>query len=234
MLRNFTNTVIPAVLTLAFILGGCATTDIKFNQGRGAWNAPEYVYQPPRVRRKYAAAIKRMESGDNEAAAAEFEAFIAAYPHYPGAYVNLAIIYEQLERTDDAYAMLDKALEIIPDYSYALNQLGLMKRRQGDFAGAKEAWLRVTKTDPEYLNAWYNLGVLYDIYIQDLPAALAAYRRYQELYVNTNSDEGTYVGMGVYVPPPVIDPDPEVGRWIVDLERRTANSPRAAQTRETL
>jgi hypothetical protein len=109
-----------------------------------------------------------------------------------------------------------------------------MKRRQGDFAGAKEAWLRVTKTDPEYLNAWYNLGVLYDIYMQDLPAALAAYKRYQELYVNTNSDEGTYTGWGEYVPPPVIDPDPEVNRWIVDLERRTANSPRAAQVRETL
>ena len=232
MLRNFTNAGVLAALTLSILLGGCSTAD--FNTGRGAWNAPEYIYQPPRVKRKYAAALKTMESGNLEASAAEFEQFIDAYPHYPGAYVNLAIIYEQQEKIDEAYAMLDQALDISPDYNYALNQLGMMKRRQGDFEGARDAWLRVTKTDPDYLNAWYNLGVLYDIYMQDLPAALEAYQRYQELYVNTNSNEGYYTGLGVYVPPPVIDPDPVVARWIVDMERRTGNSPKAAHITESL
>jgi tetratricopeptide (TPR) repeat protein len=233
MLRNFTNTVIPAALTLAILLGGCATTDMKFNEGRGAWNAPEYVYQPPKIKRKYAAALVTMESGDDVAAAAEFEQFIEAYPHYPGAFVNLAIIYERLGRTDDAYAMLDQAMAIIPEYVYALNQQGMMKRRQGDFPGARDAWIRATEADPEYLNAWYNLGVLYDIYMQDLPAALAAYERYQQLYVNSNSEDGVYQS-GKYVPPPKIDPDPEVARWIADLGRRIGRSARAAQTRESL
>jgi len=175
-----------------------------------------------------------MESGDDAAAAVQFEQFIDAYPHYPGAYVNLGIVYDRLERTDEAYAMLDQAMEIVPEYVYALNQLGMMKRRAGDFEGARDAWLRATKSDPDYLNAWYNLGVLYDIYMQDLPAALEAYQHYQTLFVNANSDEGYYEGLGVYVPPPVIDPDPVVARWITDLERRIGNSPRAAHVTETL
>jgi tetratricopeptide (TPR) repeat protein len=231
MLRNFTNTVVLAALSLTILLGGCSTTE--FNTGRGAWNAPEYVYQPPRVKRKYAAALVTMESGDDVAAAAEFEQFIAAYPHYPGAYVNLAIIYEHLDRPDEAYAMLDQAMGIIPEYVLALNQQGMMKRRQGDFAGAEDAWVRATEADPEYMNAWYNLGVLYDIYMQDMPAALAAYERYQELYVNSNHDDGAYK-FGKYVPPPKIDPDPEVARWISDLGRRIGTSARAAQARESL
>jgi tetratricopeptide (TPR) repeat protein len=232
MLRNFTNTVVLAALSVTILLGGCSVSE--FNTGRGAWNAPEYLYQPAKVKRKYAAALETMESGDDTAAAAEFEKFVAAYPHYPGAYVNLAIIYERLDRTDEAHAMLDQALEIIPEYVIALNQLGLMKRRHGDFPGAEDAWIRATESDPEYLNGWYNLGVLYDIYLQDLPAALAAYQRYQDLYVNTNSDEGTYEGLGVYVPPPVIEPDPQVQRWITDLQRRLGTSARAAQARESL
>ncbi|MCP4277021.1 MAG: tetratricopeptide repeat protein [Gammaproteobacteria bacterium] len=219
-------------MALTILLSGCTVKD--FNTGRGAWNAPEYVYQPTRVKRKYAAALKTMESGDDVEAAVQFEQFVDVYPYYPGAYVNLGIIYDRLERTDDAYAMLYRAIDIIPEYVYALNQLGMMKRRAGDFDGARNAWLRATKSDPEYLNAWYNLGVLYDIYMQDLPAALEAYQHYQALFVNTNRDEGYYKGLGVYVPPPVIAPDPEVARWIADLERRIGNSPRAANVMEAL
>ena len=108
MLRNSISKPVVVVAALAVWLGGCSTSELteSFNSGRGAWNAPEYVYQPKRIKRKYAAALKVMNSGKHEKAATAFEKFIEDHPEYPGAYVNLAIIYERLERTEDALAML--------------------------------------------------------------------------------------------------------------------------------
>lgn len=219
MLRSCTSKGLLLALAASVLLSACSTKD--FNTGRGAWNAPEYVYQPRHIRRAYAKAVDAMQDGKDEKAIELFAEFNEKYPGYPGANVNLAIVYERMGRTEEAYAELDKALEIIPEYDYALNQYGIMKRNEGDFRAAEDAWLRATRSDPTYLNAWYNLGVLYDIYLLDLPSALDAYREYQALLVE--SGEGTYK-LGRYIPPPVIDPDAEVDRWIADLERRTASA----------
>lgn len=215
-------------LAAAVLLAGCSSSD--FNTGRGAWNAPEYVYQPKHVRRAYAKAVKAMEAGKDDKAVELFTTFNDKYPGYPGAHVNLAIIHERNERSEAAYAEIDKALEIIPEYDYALNQYAMMKRNEGDFRAAEEAWLRATRSDPTYLNAWYNLGVLYDIYLLDMPSALKAYREYQVRLVE--SGEGTY-RLGRYIPPPVIEPDTDVDRWIADLERRSTAA-EAANSEESL
>ena len=105
---SFTKQAVIPVLCAAFFMSGCSGS-FEFNQGRGAWNAAEFYYQPPHIKRKYQAALDVMSSGDMEKAAAAFEDFDSEYPGYPGAYVNLAIIYEALERPDDADAMLDEA-----------------------------------------------------------------------------------------------------------------------------
>ncbi len=221
-MRNFTNGgSLIAALAMIIFMAGCTTAD--FNASRDGWNAPEYVYQPPRIKRKYETALATMESGDDLAAAAEFRQFIITHPQYPGAYVNLAIIYARQERPDEALAVLDESLEIAPEYVYALNQQGIIKRHEGDFEGAMDAWLRATRSDPTYANAWYNLGVLHDLYLQDLPAALEAYRRYQEVLVSTDKPTGENV---------VVEADVEVARWIADIERRIGTPSQAASTVE--
>jgi tetratricopeptide (TPR) repeat protein len=226
-LYNFIkNSLMPAIC-LAFFLSGCASVE-DFNTGRGAWNAAEYFYQPPHIKRKYNAALEVMAAGDMTAAATAFEGFNAKYPGYPGAYVNLAIIYDELERPDDAYAMLDVAKEIIPGYVVALNQEGLIKRRRGDFIGARDAWVAATESEPEFANAWYNLGVLNDIYLRDLPAAIVAYQQYQDLYMEEQLGQG-----GRFAAEDVLaEPDMQVQGWIVDVERRSGQTPRSAQAIE--
>ena len=103
MLLNFTNSAMRAMRLLApivatsVLLSGCAAVK-EVNTGRGAWNAPEYVYQPAWLKRKYAKAIKPMEEGDYATSAERLEAFVTTYPGYPGANVNLAIAYDQLGR----------------------------------------------------------------------------------------------------------------------------------------
>jgi tetratricopeptide (TPR) repeat protein len=208
MLANFIKRYLIVSIGLAVFLTGCATND--FNTGRGAWNAPEYVYQPKHIKRKFIKALNLMEAGKDEKATLAFEKFIAEHPNYPGAYVNLAILYERNERTDDALSQLYIALEIIPDYPYALNQLGLIYRQQGKFTAAESVWLRATREAPEYPNPWYNLGVLYDLYIQDMSAALVAYERYQ-LVITSPAETPEEAELLA---------DAEAARWIVDLRRR--------------
>ena len=227
ILRNSTSTTALLLAVLLAVLAGCSSADI--NSGRGAWNAPEYVYQPRHIKRKYAKAVKPMTSGDYAKAEERLLAFIDKYPGYPGAHVNLAIVYDKLEQADNAFAQLDLAEDLIKDYPPALNQRGIMKRRAGDFAGAEEAWTRATRKDPTYLNSWYNLGVLYDLYLQDLQMALDAYEEYQRQRIESGKEK---IVNGRYIPPSGVEADPEVDRWIADLERRIGTA-RAAQASES-
>jgi len=163
---------------------------------------PQWIMEAPdNVRFEYEAAVNRIEIGEDAAATRLFERFIVNHPKYPGAYVNLAILYEKEGRTSDAVKLLNQAISAAPGSVYALNRLGLIKRQQGEFEEAEIAWLQATEANPRYAYAWYNLGVLYDMYLQNLPAALDSYRNYQQLVAPAEAD-------------------PMVARWISDLERR--------------
>jgi len=211
MSRNSANN--SLVIVLALLLTGCAGQGVKQGSRQERLLPAELVDAPVAVQRDYRAALEQMERENDAAAASRFEAFVTQYPGYPGAYVNLAIIYDRQNRTEEALWLLDQALAADPDAVYALNRLGLIKRRQGQFSEAETAWIKATQADPQYAYAWYNLGVLYDLYLQDLPAALDNYQRFQQL-----SDAA--------------DQDLMVNRWIEDIERRIGTPAQAAQARE--
>jgi tetratricopeptide (TPR) repeat protein len=202
------------LVIISLLLAGC-TSAPEFLEGSGAWNDPEEMPASSRVQREYQAALQYMETGDGATAMLQFEDFVASNPRWPGGYVNLAILYDADERTDEAVELLNHAVSIDPEFVPALNHLGVIKRRQGDFKGAEQAWLRATRISPQYEYAWYNLGVLYELYMQDLRAALDHFRRYQELAVQAGGD-------------------PKVAGWITDLERRVGAPGQAAAVRETL
>ena len=211
MLRNYANTF--PVLMVTLLVAGCAGQGVKSGGEQAQLLPAELVEAPVAVQRDYRAALEQMEGKNDAAAASQFEDFVQRHPGYPGAYVNLAIIYDRQNRTAEALWLLDQAIATDPASVYALNRLGLIKRRQGQFSEAETAWLKATQVDPQYAYAWYNLGVLYDLYLQDLPAALDHYKRYQQL--SNAADE-----------------DLMVNRWIADLERRIGTPAQAAQARE--
>ena len=80
---------------------------------------------------------------------------------------------------------------------------------------SRPGWL-LPMADPEYAYAWYNLGVLYDLYLQDLPAALDHYTSVTSSVTGNAADEDAA----------------RSDRWIADLERRIGTPARAAQARE--
>jgi tetratricopeptide (TPR) repeat protein len=204
--------------TLAMLLGmallchGCGSPGpVRSDDARVAdpveGEALELLISPP-AQAAYDEALEAMNGTDAVEAELQLEQFVLEYPNFPGAYVNLAILYERSDRHDEARAVLDQALAIDPAHSTANNQLGIVLRKQGRFAESEQAYLRAIETDPSYALAHHNLGVLLDLYLHRPAEALQHYQRYQEL---------------------LAEPDAVVGRWIIDLQRRVGGNEDAAQ-----
>ena len=161
---------------------------------------------PPAVLALYEQAAAVMAAGDYQEAELRFKEFVLQHPEYPGAHVNLSIIH--MHANDDAAAMsaLGAALALDPDHPAALNQKGLLHRKNGNFTEAEAAYLKAVTASPDYALAHYNLGVLNELYLQRLDVALHHFEKYQGL----------------------VGDDKQVEKWIADLRRRIAAAGRTA------
>ena len=209
--ENWRLTLMAAMACMA--LGGCAgspetvTPDVPV----GPDGEPlEARVVPPEAVTMYEQAVAMMAAGETTEAELRFQEFLLSYPEYPGAHVNLAIIFAERDDYLAAEASLKEALAIDPEHAIALNRLGMTLRRQGRFDEARSAYERAVAADPGYALAWYNLGVLNDLYQRRLGDALQNYERYQQL----------------------VGEDPQVTKWIADLKRRISAEQRAANVTE--
>ncbi len=155
---------------------------------------------PPAVSDAYDRALDMMRQAQYPQALQEFENLAAHNPYYSGPWVNQGLIFIQQKRYDDAEKALRRAIAINDANPYAWNALGSTLRHLGHFDEARHAYERALSLDPDYARAHFNLAILGELYLQDLPLALTHYMRYQALQT---------------------EPDPAVAHWIVDLKRRT-------------
>ena len=193
---------LPAV---ALAVAGCASSGSSERPERrdDAAPTPEAVMipdAPPAVLTLYEQAVAVMASGDYLEAELRFQEFLLQHPEYPGAHVNLAIIHGQNGNDEAAQAEIDAALALNPNHAAALNQQGMLFRRNGKFIEAEAAYLKAVTASPDYALAHYNLGVLNELYLQRLDVALQHFEKYQEL----------------------VGGDEQVERWIADLRRRVS------------
>lgn len=165
---------------------------------------------PPEAQTMFEQSVAIMASGDLVDAELRLEEFVLRYPRFPGAYVNLAIIHAANGDDAAAQAAIDQALALDPDSAPALNQQGLLHRRNGRFLEAEAAYLKAVTASPDYALAHYNLGVLNELYLQRLDAALQHFETYREL----------------------VGGDEQVEKWIADLTRRVAANQRTANVAE--
>ena len=196
---------------LALVVAGCASTGTTSSTPeRGAPAAVAGAEIPPQTQTMYEQAVAVMASGDFLDAELRFKEFLLQFPGYPGAHVNLAIIHVNNEDDEAARAAIDAALAIDPDYAPALNQHGMLLRRNGNFLEAEAAYLKAVTASPDYALAHYNLGVLNELYLQRLDVALQHFERYHV----------------------IVGDDKQVEKWISDLTRRVAANQRTANVAE--
>lgn len=203
----------PAVklLAAAFVLSavGCASSGQRPESESAVDNGAQADI-PPQAQTLFEQAVSVMASGDFDEAELRLKEFLLQYPAYPGAYVDLAIVQARNGDDEAAQQSIDAALALDPDSPAALNQRGMLLRRNGKFLEAEAAYLKAVTAAPDYALAHYNLGVLNELYLQHLNAALQHFEIYQDL----------------------VGGDEQVEKWIADLKRRVAANQRTANAAE--
>jgi len=200
-----------AMLVLAGCGGSTAVKSPGAQQqpaGSGVTQVGDAVHPdiPPAALTLFEQAAASMAGGDFVDAELRFKEFLLQYPEYPGAHVNLAIIHASNGNDAAARGSIDAALALEPNHPAALNQMGMLLRRNGNFLEAEAAYLKAVTVSPDYALAHYNLGVLNELYLQRLEAALQNFETYQSL----------------------VGEDKQVEKWITDLTRRIAANQRTA------
>lgn len=156
----------------------------------------------PQWRQAYEHAIGLMLADKLSEAERELAALAERQPTLAGPYANLGILYFRMGRTADAVKVLEYAIALNPRPAY-YNELGMVHRTEGRFDAAERAYRRALELDPDYAYAHLNLGILYDLYLQQPDRALPHYERYRVL---VPGEAGT------------------VEKWIADLKRRTSQA----------
>jgi len=151
-------------------------------------------------KQRYRQALDLMAEQSFAKAESIFSELIKSQPKLTGAYVNLAVIRKQQKKLEEAQDLLNKALAINPNFIDALLQQALIYQDQGDFTKAEDLLRRAEAVEPNHPLVNYNLGVLYELYLQDYPLAIKHYKRY--ITVSKADDVET------------------VQRWIMLLERK--------------
>lgn len=188
------------------VLGGCGTLGSK-NRTVSDTDGQSY---PVAATNRYSRALGYMDAGDDAQAVAEFESFGNQYPDYSGPLVNLGILHSRNGRPDAAMAALERAIKICRKCAAANNQLGILQRQQGRFDEAEASYLRAISADPGYRLAYFNLGVLHDLYKGRPDLAIEYYRSYLEHETDPKSRK-------------------LVEMWVVDLKRRIGDPQRTAK-----
>lgn len=207
MSKAFINALANGLLALA-LLQGCAT--LPGGQGDAPAGAPatrdglgEAAVPEPAVLPHNCERFTRATALAREGRLVEAEALLLQItddqPELAGPWINLARVFVDQERPDDAVSALQQAVLANPANCAARTELGVLLRRRGEFAGAEAHYLACLEHQPDYQAAYLNLGILYDLYLGRLDDALAAYEHYQSL---------------------AAEPDRQVNVWVVDLQRR--------------
>jgi len=187
-----------AALAVSLVTLGCAS---QAPPPRAESTTPETTSASidPATQDAFEQALSLLQRHEYEQAIALLSPISSAHPELPGPLVNLAIAYIHLDRQDQAVRTLQKALASDANHPVALNWLAILERREGRFEQARSLYERLLAAHPESRNGHLNLGILCDLYLQQMDCALNHYRRYQELAANQDS---------------------AVSHWIADLERR--------------
>lgn len=189
--RVRTSLVIAALLAL----GGCQSLSVPGFGGSDA--APKEI--PAATRAQFEAALAAQRAGNWGEAESQYAQLLERNPHLSGPALNLALIYAQTQRPQQAEEYFQRALKINPDNAMADDQYGVWLRAQGRLKEAETMYLQAIARNADYADAHLNLAILYDIYLGRLPEALEHYQRYAAL---KGDEQGPVQG------------------WITDLQRR--------------
>jgi Flp pilus assembly protein TadD len=207
-IANLRSRAMLLVLTSALVLSACnATTkpqrkvaNIEIQEAVG-FTITEEVQVPESIRVKYYEALRYLRDENLQRGIEALKQVTDTAPTVTAPKIDLGVAYHRLGDLEMAEEYLLQALELNSNHPVALNELGIVYRKTGRFAEAKQQYEAAIAVYPGYHHARRNLAILCDLYLADLSCALNQY----EAYVAT------------------VPADPEVEMWVTDLRNRMAN-----------
>lgn len=186
LFRIFTYSILAVLLAAC----GSATKKTYVNEDGSSTIPPE---------KAYGYSVKELKAGRFDAAVALLE--IAVKQDDAGAeqFVNMGIAYSRTGQYEDSFKYLSKALVLAPNNADILNEAGLLYHEQGKFDLSRKQYEKALITNPTHINVNYNLGVLCDLYKEDIDCAI---KHYEQYLAALGSD------------------DKQVKIWLKDLARR--------------
>ncbi|MFK5893305.1 MAG: tetratricopeptide repeat protein [Pseudomonadota bacterium] len=168
------------VFALLFSLFSCAQ-QLKVPESKsGEENVPSRAVSKAE-REKYRAGITALYNNDLSKAQRIFNEFIRNKPKLAGGYANLALVHFKKKEFKKSLKQVNKALKLNPKQVQALNLRAQLYVLDGKIHKAKADYLLAVKTKPKYVNAQYNLALLYDVYLQEIELAIQHYKIYMSL-----------------------------------------------------
>lgn len=167
---------------LGVLLSACASApspDVTTNSApRSDVTAPSAVEKEIT---QYTTALNLLNVNQLDQAETELTGITRNHPELAGPWANLGLVYIKKNQYDKARSNLDKALEKNPKLAQAYNLLGFIEYQQGNIIKAKQDYAKALANKEDYPLAHYNLALIYDIYLHDIPNAVVHYKRYLEL-----------------------------------------------------
>lgn len=162
----------------------------------------------------YFSGVQMMKSGKLDDAMVMFQQLSAQHPMLSGPLVNQALVLYRQEKWDESLEVAEQALKVNERNPFAWNLRGMIMRQKGKFTDAREAYQRALLIDGNYAKAHFNLGILADLYLQDLELALRHYETYQTLQRKPDPAVTNWINdlrnrLGIVAPPPPPAPSPD-------------------------
>lgn len=205
MLKNIIDCQIPGLMGIVLIasltiLSGCAGKSVKPKLVVEAVNQSSAPVLSEEDKSRFKSGLLALSDKQYDEARQVFQNLLTAYPRLAGAAINLGLIAQAQGDDFNARKHFEAALSMNPSNINGLIQLASLDQKEGKFAAAEEHLLKAHGYNPKHLLVNYNLGVLYELYLQDYDKAIDHY----QLYVDHGAKDDVKT----------------VQRWIKLLERK--------------
>lgn len=165
-------------------LSACVTTPDKQSEESYAVNINVVENQSIdlAVRKDFDEATRLLKDKQYPAAIELLTKVIEASQTNSAPYINIAIAYTMLAKSDLAEENLKRAIAINPDHPVANNEYALILRKSGRYSEARQVYGKLLAKYPGFMPARKNYGILCELYLNDPSCALEQYEAYFEIF----------------------------------------------------
>lgn len=185
---------------LILLLTACASNKpaIQDSAELGPDGQPVAEPLPEGFEDEYRNGLSLMEDERFDEALQHWADMSVVFGQYPGVWSNLGLAHYQLGNYEEATSAYEQVESIDPTFCPVHALSGVAYRELGRFDDAQASYYAAIDCDPDDGRHYYNLGILLDLYRNDLESALEFYRKARRLM-----------------------PDNEqLNIWVIDLARR--------------